>query len=190
MTASDFIDYYQILEISPNANSATIERIFRYLAQRYHPDNRETGDRERFYLVVEAHDALSDPVKRAQYDDEHKNRSKIRSKLTEEADDSKGVGRGLDIQNKLLSLIYVKCRQNVREPGIGEVELERLSGCPAEHLEFHLWYLKEKGWIRKTENGTFAITVEGVDRTNSEYERKTTTILLNDHSRNREGNGQ
>ena len=29
MTASDFIDYYEILEISPNANSATIERIFR-----------------------------------------------------------------------------------------------------------------------------------------------------------------
>ena len=52
MTASDFIDYYEILEISPNANSATIERIFRYLAQRYHPDNRTTGDRDRFYLVV------------------------------------------------------------------------------------------------------------------------------------------
>ena len=43
--ASKFIDYYETLEISPNANSGTIERMFRYLAQRYHPDNKDTGDR-------------------------------------------------------------------------------------------------------------------------------------------------
>ena len=48
MEASEFIDYYEILEISPNANSGTIDRMFRYLAQRHHPDNPETGDRVRF----------------------------------------------------------------------------------------------------------------------------------------------
>ena len=58
MTASDFTDYYEVLEISPNANSATVQRIFRYFAQIYHPDNRETGDRDRFDLVVKAHNAL------------------------------------------------------------------------------------------------------------------------------------
>lgn len=46
-------------------------------------------------------------------------------------------------------------------------------GCPVEHLQFHLWYLKEKGWIRKTESGMFAITVEGVDRANSGLHRET-----------------
>ena len=35
MEASEFIDYYEILEISPNANSGTVERMFRYLAQRF-----------------------------------------------------------------------------------------------------------------------------------------------------------
>jgi curved DNA-binding protein CbpA len=44
MKASEFMDYYEILELSSNANSGTIERMFRYLAQRYHPDNRDTGD--------------------------------------------------------------------------------------------------------------------------------------------------
>jgi curved DNA-binding protein CbpA len=180
--AAEFIDYYEILEISPNANSGTIERTFRYLAQLYHPDNRDTGDRSRFDVIIEAHNTLRDPVKRAQYDIEHKNQSNARSKLVEEVTDGKGIGRGVDIQNKLLSLLYVKCRQDVREPGIGNVELERLSGCPAEHLEFHLWYLKGKGWIRITENGAFAITVEGVDRANSEYDRKTTNNLLTDQS--------
>jgi hypothetical protein len=51
------------------------------------------------------------------------------------------------------------------------MELERLSDCPREHLEFHLWYLKAKGWIARQENGTLAITVEGIDRANSEQRR-------------------
>ncbi|RVD52370.1 J domain-containing protein, partial [Mesorhizobium sp. M2D.F.Ca.ET.140.01.1.1] len=47
-----FIDYYELLEISPNANSETIERIFRYFAMRYHPDNRDTGNETRFSEIV------------------------------------------------------------------------------------------------------------------------------------------
>jgi curved DNA-binding protein CbpA len=183
MAHSEFTDYYEALEISPNANSGTVERMFRYLAQLYHPDNRDSGDRDRFDLIIEAHNTLRDPAKRAQYDLEHKNQSNVRSKLVEEVSDSKGIGRGVDIQNRLLSLLYVRCRQNVREPGIGVIELERLSGCPTEHLEFHLWYLREKGWIRRTENGAFAITVEGVDRASSEYHRKAAPNLLTDQSR-------
>jgi curved DNA-binding protein CbpA len=54
MEASMFTDHYEILEISPNANSDTIERIFRYLALRYHPDNQATGDLCRFSEIVEA----------------------------------------------------------------------------------------------------------------------------------------
>jgi curved DNA-binding protein CbpA len=183
MEASEFIDYYEILEISPNANSATIERMFRYFAQRYHPDNQQTGDRLRFNLIVEANGTLRDPVKRAQYDIRHKNQSALRSKLTEEASDGKGIERDADIQNKLLSILYVKRRQDIRNPGIGNLELERLLGCPTEHLDFHLWYLKAKGWIEKTEQGTIAITAEGVDRTNSERDRKTTKKMLMDQSR-------
>ncbi|HWP25707.1 MAG TPA: DnaJ domain-containing protein [Xanthobacteraceae bacterium] len=164
---SKFVDYYEILEISPNANSGTIDRMFRYLAQRYHPDNPDTGDRRRFDEIMQAHETLKDPVKRAQYDIQHKNQSSFRWKLAEEASDSKGVTRDAEIQNKLLSILYAKRRQSVSDPGLGPLELERLLGCPAEHLEFHIWYLKEKGWIVRTETGTLAITVAGVDQANS-----------------------
>jgi len=181
MTASEFIDYYELLEISPNANAETIERIFRYFAQRYHPDNPQTGDRSRFDAVVEAHNTLRDPVRRAQYDINHQNQSRARSKLVDEVSGTK-VWQDIDLQNKLLSLLYVKCRQSVSDPGVGYLDLERLTHCPAEHLEFHLWYLKEKGWVRRTENGMVAITADGVDRANSEHERKTTTNLLADQS--------
>ena len=182
MEASRFIDYYETLEISPNANAETIDRIFRYFAQRYHPDNQDTGDRLRFSAILQAHNTLKDQAKRTQYDIQLKNRSDFSRKLAAEASDSNGIERDVDIQDKLLSLLYVKRRRNTRDPGIGNQELERLSGSPSEHLEFHLWYLKEKGWIGKLENGTLAITVEGIDRANSEHHRKTTTKLLTDAS--------
>jgi curved DNA-binding protein CbpA len=187
MEASEFVDYYEILEISPNADSGAIERMFRYLAQRYHPDSRDTGDRLRFDVVLEAHNTLKDPIKRAQYDIRHKDHLGLRWRLAEEAIDSKGIVRDVDIQNKLLSILYVRRRQNIRDPGIGDLELERLLGCPAEHLEFYLWYLKEKSWIGRTENGMFAITVEGVDRANSEQDRKTVSKKLLSNQSHTEG---
>ena len=182
MEGSDFIDYYEILEISPNANSGTVERMFRYLAQRHHPDNPESGDRDRFDLILEANSTLKDPVKRAQYDDRHKQHSGLRSKLAEEASDGNGIDRDARIQNKLLSIFYVKRRHNISDPGVPEFELERMLDCPAEHLEFHLWYLKAKGWIARIENGMFAITVDGIDRANSEHRRETSATRLLDHS--------
>ena len=183
MEASKFIDYYELLEISPNANLGTIERMFRYFAQRYHPDNQDTGDRDHFDLIAEAYGTLRDPVKRAQYDSQHNDHSDLSRKLAEEASDSKGINGDVDIQTKLMSILYAKRRQNIRDPGVGNQELECLLGCPAEHLEFHLWYLKEKAWIGKTESGTLAITVEGVDRVNFEHHhRKTSNKLLTDQS--------
>ncbi len=175
-----FTDYYEILEISPNANSETIERIFRHLALRYHPDNRDTGDQFRFSELVKAHNTLRDPIKRAQYDVQHKHHSSSRLKLVEEASNKQGIEGDVVIQDKLLSILYVKRRQSINDPGMVDYELERLSGCPLEHLEFHFWYLKAKGWIGMLENGTFAITAEGVDRANS---REGTTKLLRSPNR-------
>ena len=178
-----FTDYYEILEISPNANAETIERVFRYFAMRYHPDNQDTGDLSRFSEIVEAHNTLKDPVKRAQYDIQHKDHSGIRWKLAEEASDTKNIERDVVIQEQLLSILYVKRRQNINDPGIGEYDLERLSGCPREHLEFHLWYLKAKGWVGRLESGMLAITVEGVDHANSVSRGDTTTKLLTQSNR-------
>ena len=182
MEASTFTDYYEVLEVSPNANSETIDRIFRCLAQRYHPDNQDTGDRLRFDAILQAHNTLKDPIKRGQYDIQHKNYSKLRWKLAEETGDGKGIGADSDIQHKLMSILYVKRRKDANDPGLGSVELERLLGCPTKQLEFHLWYLKEKGWIKRLDNGLLAITVEGIDRTYSEH-RGTTTKLLTDQDR-------
>jgi hypothetical protein len=57
----------------------------------------------------------------------------------------------------------VERRQNVSASGIGLWHLEKLLEWPEKILEFHIWYLKEKGWIERTDTGGFAITAEGVD---------------------------
>ncbi|NLM99866.1 MAG: DnaJ domain-containing protein, partial [Campylobacteraceae bacterium] len=64
------MDYYEILEISKNANGDEIKKAYRKLALKYHPDQNQ-GDKkaeDRFKLINEAYQALSDPEKRTLYD--------------------------------------------------------------------------------------------------------------------------
>jgi len=173
-----FIDYYEVLEVSPNANLETIERIFRHLAKRYHPDNPHTGDLTRFSQIVEAHNTLRDPVSRARYDVQYNEQAGLRSKLTHDVSDTEGIARDVMVQNKLLALLYAKRLHNIEDPGIGSAELERLSDQPREHLDFHLWYLKAKGWIAREETGVLAITVAGIDHLNENEDRKTAVKRL------------
>jgi len=63
-------DYYDILGVKRDASEAEIKRAFRRLAKKYHPD-RNKGDARaeaRFKEINEAHNVLTDPKKRAQYD--------------------------------------------------------------------------------------------------------------------------
>jgi curved DNA-binding protein len=68
MERESFIDYYKILQLSQGADQETIERVYRLLAKRYHPDNKDTGDAQEFDTLVKAYRALSDPERRADYD--------------------------------------------------------------------------------------------------------------------------
>ncbi len=64
------VDYYELLEISRDASENEIKKAYRKLALKYHPD-RNQGDKEaeeKFKLVNEAYQVLSDPQKRSVYD--------------------------------------------------------------------------------------------------------------------------
>ncbi|MGC9668417.1 DnaJ C-terminal domain-containing protein [Planosporangium sp. 12N6] len=62
-------DYYDILGVPRDAGPQDIQRAYRQLARRHHPDvNKEPGAEERFKDITEAYDVLSDPDKRKRYD--------------------------------------------------------------------------------------------------------------------------
>ncbi len=65
----EFKDYYKILGVDRRADQKAISQAFRRLARQYHPDvNKSKGAEDRFKEINEAYQVLSDPQKRAQYD--------------------------------------------------------------------------------------------------------------------------
>jgi DnaJ-class molecular chaperone len=118
MDSGSPVDYYEALQISVNAEPETVHRVYRLFAQRFHPDNKETGSESRFRVVTEAYRVLSDPRLRAQYDLAHERQQKERWRLVEQ-----GADAGNDflseraVRATVLEVLYTKRRLEPHEPG-------------------------------------------------------------------------
>lgn len=157
------IDYYEVLQLSPKADLETIHRVYRIMAARFHPDNPESGDPERFLLLSEAYRVLGDAARRAQYDLLRGNRPVAAVPLFQArafVDQKEGeLHRRLGI----LCLLYAQRRRFPDHPSIALMELEALMSIPREYLEFALWYLKQKKMIEMNQAADFSLTAAGVD---------------------------
>ncbi|TWU41212.1 Chaperone protein DnaJ [Novipirellula aureliae] len=160
MSSQEFVDHYEVLEISPNANLATIERVFRYLAKKYHPDINEDHDASHFTRLVDAFETLREPEARKAYDVSHQRHQQVQVELVEGAN---AASDDCLERYKLLSLLYAQRRRNFQKPGIGLGTLETLVPYTPEVVQFHIWYFREKGWIGREECGQLSITAAGVD---------------------------
>ena len=156
-------DFYEALEVSHTADAETIERVYRLLARRYHPDNRATGDARRFDGVAKAYRILGDPEKRAAYDAERHGLNGHRCRLPASPLPSEGAEEDRRIYQAILSVLYIVRRRDPEKPGVGIWDLERQLGLPENTLAFHIWFLREKGWIQRIETGALAITAAGVE---------------------------
>ena len=163
MNKDSYLDYYEDLQVSPNSDQETIERCYRLLAKKYHPDNSVTGNNEKFNIISSANEVLSDPEKRAAYDVKYEIVHKQRLEMLSKVSPSDGFENDQQIRHAILSTLYIDRRQNVTDAGVGSWRLEQLFGWPEKILEFHLWYLKEKDWIQRTDTGGYAITASGVE---------------------------
>ena len=164
-------DFYEVLQVSPNADPDTIHRIYRLLAQRFHPDNQETGDTARFRQVTEAYRVLSDPEQRAAFDVRH---GAVRQERIRVVTDAAKANTDFEIEQlvrlTVLEALYAQRRVNPNNPGIFDLDLEGLTGQSRDHLEFTFWYLISKGMVKRGDSSRLLITADGVDYLEQHYE--------------------
>jgi len=157
-------DHYETLQISPNADADTVQRVFRLLAQRFHPDNKETGNAERFRALHDAYSVLSVPEKRAQYDVQHQ---ALRQERWRFVASSAGGDTDLEMEQQLrctvLEILYARRRAEPGSPAFSSYELSQLTGRPREHLDFTIWYLVQRKYVTRDDHAALTITVDGVD---------------------------
>jgi curved DNA-binding protein len=160
---SDPVDHYETLQISPNADVDTIQRVFRMLAQRFHPDNAETGNADRFRALHDAYSVLSVPEKRAQYDVHHAALRQERWRFASSVKSNDDVEIEQNVRFTILEILYARRRAEPSSPSFSPYELSQLTGQPREHLEFTLWYLSQKKFVTRDDQSRLTITVDGVD---------------------------
>ena len=158
-----FVDYYEMLRVSPGAELESIQRVHRALAARYHPDNLETGDLERFLLVNEAFKVLSDPEKRKEFDANYKSKKENPMPVFLTKEFTEGVDGEINRRMGLLCLLYTQRRTNSLQPALSVLEIEQLMFIPREHLIFTVWYLKAKRYIQQDDRSSLMITSDGID---------------------------
>lgn len=156
-------DYYEVLQISRNADIETIHRVYRMMAARFHPDNPRTGDTELFLRLKHAYEVLSDTGRRARYDACHQLEQEAPLPIFELKDFVHGLRGEMNRRMGVLSLLYNRRRADEDHPGLSVMDLEKRMAFPREHLNFALWYLRAKGYVRQEDNSDCGITAAGID---------------------------
>jgi curved DNA-binding protein len=171
MASDQTTDYYEILQISPNAEPETVHRVYRLLAQRFHPDNTETGNDAQFRRLTDAYHVLSDPERRAKYDVHHARITQDRWRLV-----SAGAKADNDYESEaqirltVLEVLYMRRRLEPEAQGLSPLDLERLIGRAREQLEFTIWYLVQKKYVLRGDSAMLTITVEGAEYLENNYQ--------------------
>jgi len=177
-TETQPMDYYELLQVSPTADIETIHRVYRLLAQRFHPDNQQTGNAGRFRQISEAYNVLSNPEERARYDIVHAEQKRGRWKLVSTGSHAENdFDMEQSVRLTVLEVLYTKRRMEPGQPAIYAFDLEEMIGRPREHLEFTIWYLATKKYIARDDSSRILITADGVDHLEANY-RATTRLRL------------
>ncbi|HXW05501.1 MAG TPA: DnaJ domain-containing protein [Vicinamibacterales bacterium] len=167
------VDYYEVLQVSANADPDTVHRVYRFLAQRFHPDNQETGSEARFREIHQAYTVLSDPEQRARYDISYQQRRRDRWRLvTTGASAENDFELEHMVRLTLLEALYTKRRTEPSTPAMFSGDLEGLIGRPREQLDFTIWYLVQKKYITRDDNSRLQITADGVEFLEKNYSAK------------------
>ena len=159
----EIVDHYEFLQISHNADPDTIHRVYRFLAARFHPDNPETGNAEKFLLLQDAWNVLSDPKRRAEYDAASKVEPPQPVPLSTSVDFMDDIEGEMNRRLAVLALLYIQRRTNPYKPEVSVAAVEKIMGFPRDYLQFTTWYLQSKKYVTRADNSDLTLTVLGVD---------------------------
>jgi len=160
--AGKFQDHYAVLGIDPTADGERLSAAYAKLAEKYHPNNPDTGDREKFDAVNMAYEVLSDPALRKEFD-------KLKGLDQGEEPKFTGVGffEALGRENNLrvavLCVLYDRRRTKPSRPSLSMRQLESTLQATEEELNFALWYLKKRSYVGQDDKSSLLINVEGMD---------------------------
>ena len=161
-----FADLYELLQLSPNADQAAIHVMHYHLTEKYHPGNKETGDVQKHTAILHAYKVLSNPESRAQYDADYRSHQQTAS-ANQPSPVGAQSGEGIEMERAkrqgILYLLYQRRVKDMTKPNMNMRDFEGMLGCSKESLEFTLWYLKELDCLRPGDNGTYSISVKGVE---------------------------
>ncbi len=181
-SGQEFVDYYDLLQVDPNCEARILEIAYHYFAKMYHPDHAETANVEKFNEVVEAYRVLRDPEQRAEYDRIYSSREDNPApKFAPEDDlgiDERSALDDAEIHEQILLQLYKRRREHATDAGVVGWLLQERLDCSDDHFEFHIWFLRSKGLLEKTEHGTLEITIAGVEHVISTSRTNSSVKLL------------
>lgn len=161
-----FVDYYDVLGVEPGCDAKALEAAYHELLKVYHPDHSGSADTVTFNRLIQAYRVLRNPEQRAEYDRLH---AQVNGRLAEGiVGAAREVSERTALQDaeahaRILMALYKARRENAQSAGVVGYYLQTMLDCSDEEFEFHKWYLKEKGFVAVTEQGTLAITIQGID---------------------------
>jgi hypothetical protein len=172
------LSLYQLLHVDRDAHATIIRYAYRFLAAQYHPDNGETGDAEKFRIITDAWQTLSDEGKRAAYDmslgaqeqtkgvTQHKAQAKVNEYGRDSLPNIPKAGITWHETELRLAILQVLLAARKKKPSSGGASGKMLMDClqldSIIEIEFALWYLRENHYIETGER-VFMITGKGLD---------------------------
>ena len=163
------VDYYEVLNVSPNADVELIQRVFRLLARRYHPDNQRTGNATLFRQLHEAYTVLNDPEKRAQYDVIHETQLQQKWRLLTSAAQAENDFEAEQALRLTLPGFLHAAPPGAPLPGAVSGGTGGPYQTPREHLEFATWFLVQKNFLVRSDSSSLTITAGGVEYLEQHY---------------------
>jgi len=141
----------------------TVQRVYRFMAARFHPDNRKSGDvRALSAAPTGVRSAVGLGAAGAVRRPECRGRQRAARYLRAAGFHRWHGGRDQPPAG-VLSILYHRRRRNEARPSLSLLDLEGRMALPRDYLVFTLWYLRAKGYVKAEDNSDFSLTAAGMD---------------------------